>query len=202
MLRKFLGAAALATLIAGPAQAVEFGFTGTVQFGTFSGTVGVGSLIIDDELLQNVGEESVTPLDSEIFSLTFTIFDQTFTAANDVDFPEFPEAFFVDGALDALDFVVSEYDLGPGLIDGEEGGEQILTEINQEGVFGFSFEGLFGELPPIDDEFVLAATAVTVPDLAVFVDEIGPQPVPVPATLPLLAGALLVAGAVARRRRS
>lgn len=194
MIRTFLGAAAVAALLSAPANALTINFTGTVVDGTFAGTVGTGSLTFDEGLLTNVGSEELSPQTDELFALSFTIFGETFTQDDDVDQPEFPLALFFDGVLDDFDYVVSEVNLS--------GEPQTLIDIAQEGVFGFSLGfGLFDDEID-DDQLPSLQSAVALPNFNVFVDEFGLQPVPLPATLPLLAGAFLLAGAAVRRRRA
>lgn len=197
MIRALLGAAAIAALLSAPASALtRIDFTGTVVNGTFADTIGTGFVEFDESLLVGVDEEELSPQLDPAFNLSFTIFGQIFSQADDVDQPEFPLALFFDGVLEDFDYVVSEVNLS--------GEPQTLTPIAQEGVFGFSLGfGFFGE-EIIPDGIPVASlgSITTLPNFNVFVDEFGLQPVPLPATLPLLAGAFLLAGAVVRRRRA
>ena len=195
MIRTFLGAAAVAAMLAAPAHALtRIDFTGAVVNGVFADTVGTGFVEYNEALLTNIGAEELSPQLDAAFDLSFTIFGQTFTPADDINQPNFPFALFFDGVLDGFDFIVSEYQLDPG------GDPQTLTDITQVGVFGFSVEGLFVEQGLPENEEFPSILAVALPDFDVFVDDFGPQVVPLPATLPLLTGALLLAGVAARRR--
>lgn len=194
MLKKLLGAAAMTVLLAGPAQAVTpttIDLFGEVFEGPFAGTTGSGFVTFDADFLD--GETTLSPLDG-LIELSFTLFGQTFTAGDDIDFDDFPTiSFDENGVMIDINYVVSE-------VPFEDDLGQILTDIDEPGVLGFSF---FGGL--IDDDFpdenelpqLLAVTQNPLFSGVISID----TAVPLPATLPLLAGALLVGGAVARRRK-
>lgn len=204
MIKRILGAAAVAALMASPSQALTtIDLFGDVVAGPFTGTTGSGFVTFNEDLLGVEEDEFLTlsPAVDADFVLEFTIFGQTFTAANDIDFPEFPEVFFElvevgqfansDGRqydMVGIDFVV------------EEDSETNPTAIDEEGVFSI---GLFGDDLGegfLDGPFLLSLTGQN-PQFngVVVINDIGAA-VPVPAMLPIMAGAILV-GAFAVRRR-
>lgn len=87
------------------AAIVTESLTGTVVDGPLIGSVGTGSFSYDDNLLVGSGEESLPPQD---FTLDFSIFGQSFTKEDDIDYPTFPLLGFFDGMPVYLDFIVAD----------------------------------------------------------------------------------------------
>ena len=136
------------------------------------------------------------PLDLVVLDLEFTIFGQTFTEENDIDFPGGPFLFidFETGELNAIDFIVSE------AVEDDEF-DINTTEIEQDGVFEFSFGLPFGEddfpidigFPPdfFDGENLFAVANADGPSITVDVIVNGVvAEVPLPATAWLLIAGL------------
>lgn len=160
-----------------PARAalVTESLTSLVSGGTFDGAVGLGSFSYDDSLLAGVGDEFINAANG--LTVEFTIFGQTFTEANDIDFDVFPELAFADGVPVVLEFLVGE----PALT-GYLGGTN-PTEITEPGVLGL----VFGDLVP-------EASGAYGADITVV------EVVPEPAGIACVAALGLVAFAFCRRR--
>ena len=127
-------------------------FTGSVIGGPFAGTVGTGSLGFDDVDVAALGAglQSLTPGSAPAgFSVSLTIFGQTFTELDDVDFNIAPSIRFVDGVLTGLDFLI----------------DSSVTSITQSGVAQISIFGNFvpSTQPNIDFNIVVEAIP-TVPE--------------------------------------
>ncbi len=141
---KKLGVIACALLMSSAVNAtiITNNLFGEVLSGSFAGTTGSGSFSYDNTLITGVGDEML--LGTE-FDLEFTIFGQTFTNADDIDYPEFPELVFFDGLVVAIDFVVE------GII-------------NEPGVDNFSIIDLFEVAPgEFETEVNVNQTAIPVP---------------------------------------
>jgi hypothetical protein len=97
-----------------------------IVFGPATGETGTIAVFYDTDDITGSGLES---LGSSDFSLELMLFGQTFTEANDVDFPGFPELGFADGVIVFIDYIISETDLfnptaiDDPRIDGIAGGE-------------------------------------------------------------------------------
>ena len=210
MLRTFTSVTAAAILaVSAPASALTVDLVGSVVAGEFEGTVGTGQLTFDENLLvglqpdEELGFATLSPDVDPMFALTFTIFGQTFTEADDVDAPEFPSAFFGDtNELLGIDFQVSEFPF-------TEGGQAI--EIDQEGVFEIAiFPPFFLDIliPDLDFPFgvvneggVIGLQEIEPFEVLIAVNnDFGV--VPLPATLPMLLGALALGGVALRRRKA
>lgn len=191
MVIRTLAAAALAAILALPAHAFTVNITGEVIDGTFAGEVGTGTIVFDPLNADETG--LITNL-----SLSFNIFGQDFTEADDIDIAfGFP---FVtindDGFVDSINFFVSE-DSTQGFNLPEDAN---VTDIVQPGVIGFS---LFGPFELLALQSASTSSLVANPDQEAFFEVIVDEVVvPVPAALPMMAGVLAVFGLVARRRRA
>lgn len=225
-------------LLASPAAALTtFNLVGTVENGAFAGTMGTGSVTFDETKLElpppdiDIDVDSITPSGVIIdgpppdilpilmfpdFTLEFSIFDQTFTQADDIDFPEFPTlAFGIIPVLEDPDF--GELPTTLGVIDGEfefvplfldffvseetffDG--QNPTEIDQPGVFNIGFGPLFpdepfGEFPDFTLQSIGPSQTTPTFTASIFVNN-----VPLPAGLPLMLTVIAVGAAVARAKR-
>ena len=86
-----------------------------IVFGPATGETGTIDVSYDDLDISGVGNET---LDSSQFTLEMMLFGQTFTEANDVDFPGFPELSFIDGTIVFIDYIINENALSnPTAID-------------------------------------------------------------------------------------
>ncbi len=85
------------------AKIITENLVGEVFHGAFSGELGAGSFSYDAALLTGLGEET---LNSDKISIEFTVFGQSFTKVDDVDFPSFPLLDFYDGTPVSLEFAV------------------------------------------------------------------------------------------------
>ena len=73
------------------------------------GETGTGSITYDETLV--VPDGFISPDTDPTFALSFTIFGQTFTEADDIDFSGFPElSFDATGIPEFLDYIVNEAD--------------------------------------------------------------------------------------------
>ena len=79
-----------------------------IVFGPATGETGTIDVSYDDGDIGGTGNET---LDSSQFTLELMLFGQTFTGANDVDFPGFPELSFTDGVIVFIDYIINENDL-------------------------------------------------------------------------------------------
>lgn len=158
----------------GSAQAVTtFTLNGEVVGGPFDGTLGTGFFSYDESALTNIGSEFLTPGDGLI--VEFTLFGQTFSTSDDIDFNAFPELEFFDGQIFSLAFLVSEVPTFGGAN---------TRPINQTGVQAFELFDLFDNgAGGFDAPITVTAVAV-----------------PLPASLPLMLAALGALGFAARRR--
>lgn len=71
---------------------------------------GFGSFTYDSILVTGVGTEDLSPFGGLLLSFTFEVLGQTFTAADDVDYPFLPVVTLVDGTPDHVDFWVVDSD--------------------------------------------------------------------------------------------
>ncbi|MEM7239208.1 MAG: hypothetical protein AAF501_15490, partial [Pseudomonadota bacterium] len=144
------------------------------------------------------------------FSLSFSIFDQEFTEANDIDFPEFPTLAFgilpigpppdvtiteTQGVLGDgfefvplfLDFFVAEQTFSD---------DQVATEIIQPGVFSIGFGPLLNEgLPDLNP-----LSIVTTQETPTFTSTIFVNNVPLPAGFALMLTVIAIGAGLARAR--
>lgn len=186
-----------ATMSQAAVQTVSFEVEVIGDLPAYVGTMGFGAITYDDAALTGVGEEAMAinaytadpfdPFDYDVapgllgFSLTLfpgTAIEQTFTAADDEDYPDFPELYFYDGQLFGTDYLVDEHDvaiLAPGV----------------HTLFAAFFPGLGGEFFP----------AIPGGDAAYLTVVLVSADIPVPAALPLMLGGLGWLGVAARRRK-
>jgi hypothetical protein len=153
-----------------------FDISGTVVGGSQDGAVGTGTVTFDESLLTGVNGETANPAVDPNFALSFMLFGQLFSALDDINFDDFP-LLTVDamGTPTDIDFVVDEADaVNP-------------TDIAQAGITAFDLFGLTSD--PLTGGFT---TNISVTEVSA---------VPIPATLPLLLGGLLIGGYVVRRQK-
>ncbi|OLP18012.1 hypothetical protein BST81_13305 [Leptolyngbya sp. 'hensonii'] len=98
-------------LVAGEVQqataaTVAYDFEINLTSGTFAGQTGFGQVTYDDAVLTGFGEEIIEVDDG--LSIVFNFAGQDYTEADDVGFDPavFPSAFFNNGVLNGIDFVV------------------------------------------------------------------------------------------------
>lgn len=111
-----LGALTLAAALQ-PAQAalVQFDFSTTVSTGPFSGQVGTGFIRFDDAFVSGL----VSPgAGNGSLEIGFSFLGQSFTEANDADFPNFPQVTLFDGQPVGIDFVMVDGASGVDFLDG------------------------------------------------------------------------------------
>lgn len=229
------------------ADAASFTFGVVVGNGALAGTTGSGTVSYDEALFigeglgagdlytfQAPGEgpvASAVSLDPKFsLSVSLSIFGQTFTEVNDIDYSLYPilgvqtgpaefGPFDGEPELGPFDVFVSD----PGLLpdgavvnalpqfldfavsevplDGEGDGDN-TTEIVMAGIAGFRMCALFGECP--DDILTLLSAAITPTDLSavtITVDYASVAPIPVPAALPLFGSGLAMLGFAGWRRK-
>ena len=211
-MRAILTASALtaAALVAAPAAAAPLDFFFNIltvsDDPAYDGLSGSGTVTIEDTLLTGVGEEILllSTADSGgdpgevvggLLSLSVTMFtgqsfEQAFTQDDDVDFPDFPQALFIDGELDAIDFVVAE-----AFADN-------LTPIDAPDVISFGsgfFEDLVGVAPAVATLSVTAPTAAVAAAPTFEFTVVTTSEIPLPAAAPLMLVGL--AGFAALRRK-
>jgi hypothetical protein len=107
-------------------------WTVNIVGGPYNGVVGTGSFSYDNAQLV-FGDETLSPTTS--LTLSLTIFGQTFTEVDDIDFTSFPRVDFSAFVPVNMDYIVSETDLDNP------------TPINQGGVRSFSAQGPLVPLP-------------------------------------------------------
>lgn len=76
-----------------------------VVFGPGAGERGTMNVTYDSEAITGTGDEVLSAVE---FQLVMTLFGQTFTGEDDVDFPGFPELRFSDGTIAFIDFIIDE----------------------------------------------------------------------------------------------
>lgn len=157
-MKTIFAAAALSCGLASMASAavVDFDFHVFDAGGSLLSDDGV--LSYDDALVAPSGLTILAPADG--ISISVTLFGTPYTIVNDVDFPDFAQFNFVDGALTFINYV---------LVDG---------------VNGVDFGG-----QPFDNLALLEDLTFNTAENAYFVSA-APAAVPLPAGLPLLVGGL------------
>ena len=175
---------ALAGTLATYAHATVFTFSIITAHaeGTYDGLTGSGTVTYDESLLSGIDRETLEG--NGDFDLTMTLLGQTFTDEDDINFPDYPELYFMDGMPIELDYIISEVSEP---IDGE-GSPSNPVEIDALGVFDISLY----ELNPTPGEAHDFAVIVFINDAL--------APIPEPSSAGLL-GILGLGIALARRQR-
>ncbi|TWU06980.1 hypothetical protein CA54_53840 [Symmachiella macrocystis] len=89
------------------AEIITTSFTGTVINPLpYAGTTGIGTFSYDDAGLTGIGPEIVAAPSG--LMIDFTIFGQTFTQLDDIQYNAFPQLTLLEGVPDYLDFVIDE----------------------------------------------------------------------------------------------
>lgn len=178
------------------AAAVTYAITGTVTFTDqlgpgapdVTGTVGTGTVSFKSRLITGSGRETVS---GPKLKVSFTLFGQTFSGADDQDVPLYPKLRLKDGKPKVLDFAVSEIGFNP-------------TDILAPDIQAF--------FTRTDVKLVRLGRRQYGAELMAVTTEPAPPPgaappaaVPLPAALPLAAGGpalLALLALLARRRRA
>src|SRR4051794_1654014 len=97
---------ALLLVATGPAAAVPIiqGFEVTAANGPLVGQTFTGTFSYDNSLLTGSGTEYIDP--TQGLTVSFTFGGITYTQVNDLNYPDYPLAAFVNGDLAHLDFLV------------------------------------------------------------------------------------------------
>lgn len=172
-------ASAMLVSVSANAAIVTENFSVSVLDGEFIGTTGSGFFSYDNSLITGFGNETIDA--NSGLALELTVFGQTFTEANDIDYSGYPALTFLDGAISSLDYYVSE-SMCFDCID------QNITDIIKDGVYDFSIYPLT-KLADGSFEAVLSVNGSI-------------NPVPVPAAVWLFGSGLIGLAGVARRKKS
>lgn len=154
------------------AAIVQVPFRAIVFDEFYHGSIGTGTFSYEDSTLNRSGEQFVSAGNNTGFSIEFDFLGGHYSAANDVDYADFPRLRFSNGFLSSVDYVVSRLPQFPN-----------RTDILQPDIGTLSMQDVL--FPDGAGGF---RTALTV----------SPVPSPIPAAGFLLGPALLT---VLRRRR-
>lgn len=122
----------------------------TIDGGLYDGTTGSGSFSYNTSVFVT-GNEVLTPSFGNL-SVSMTILGQTFTQANDVDFPTYPQLTFSGFAPSLMNYLIREEVKNP-------------TAINQPGVSEINF--IFA-LAPATAGYTSIGTIAAVPEPSSF----------------------------------
>lgn len=107
ILQAAIALALAAALPSSQAALVQFDFITSVASGPFSGQAGTGFLRFDDAFGSSFGSSTVSAgAGNGSLEISFTFLGQSFTQANDQDFPNFPQVTLFDGVPVGIDFVL------------------------------------------------------------------------------------------------
>ena len=184
-IKLFAATAALAlALAASQAGAVTYNLSVEAENGVFAGLVATGSITWDETLVNPVGFTALSwsggasgSVTDNSLAISLTAGPEIFTQTDDIDWPDFPLFSFFDGLLTSINYIVMDY--------------STPVDLAFYGVEGFTINLDAGAA--LDGDTVYASAIVK------YLDD--PSPVPLPAGMPLLAGALGLL-ALARRRRA
>lgn len=97
-----------------PVQAatITYNFEVTVTEGNYLGKYN-GNFSFDNSVLTNRGDEIITQANGNL-SLLFTFLNQTYTIQDELEFPAYPGAYFRDGRLLGLSYLVVPPKSDPG----------------------------------------------------------------------------------------
>ena len=161
---------------------VTYNLTGTVVTpGDFFGETGTGSFSYDDIYITGSGLESINAFSS--LTVDFTIFGQTFTEVDDLDYTVFgsPELDFSDGTPVSLNFWISEIPELPGGTN--------TVDILQPGIV-------------MIDTWNPASATNLIPVAGGFEVDVFVETVPIPSAVWLFGSGLIGLIGVARRKKS
>lgn len=105
----------LLTIFAHPAFAapvtidLDIEITSDITGGTYLGEQGQGTISYNDDIFGTILTGScpeTLEINSGAFTLAIDILGLNLTPADDVDYPLYPQLFFIDGVFDGLDFLV------------------------------------------------------------------------------------------------
>jgi hypothetical protein len=139
---------------------IAYNLSGTViTTGPFFGSTGSGSFSYDDSFVTGSGTETINP--SSSLKVHFTIFNQSFTEANDLDAAfGAPDLTLIDGVPVFLDFYLSEL---------ADGASTNIVSINEPGIIEIDTWNLSGiNLTQITDGFEVTVSVSAVPIPATF----------------------------------
>lgn len=177
-----LGCAA-SLMAAVPAGAVTYTLQVTAINGALAGQSATGTITWDQTLVPTSGTASLSKtggafgsIADPTLALMLTAGPEVFTEADDLGAPDYPIFAFFNGDLVAIDYSVTD--------------ASTSADLSAYGVTGFSVDFFGGT--------TLSANGVTA---TARVNYISVAPVPLPAGLPLMAGAMGLL-ALARRRRT
>ena len=83
------------------AAPVTYHFTVEVTEGSLAGNTFEGEFTYEDSTLTGQGEEVLRVEDG--LSVSMTMLEQTITETDDVDYPDYPQLLFTDGAVERLE---------------------------------------------------------------------------------------------------
>ena len=184
LIAKFLVALVAVTSFSANSAPVTYNLTGTVVTpGDFFGETGTGSFSYDDIYITGSGLEYIDA--SSSLTVDFTIFGQTFTEVDDLDYTELgaPELILDDGTPVSFDFWISEIPelpFGTNTVDILQPGIVMIDTWNPANPDNFN-------LIPVEGGF----------EVDVFVETI-----PIPAAVWLFGSGLIGLIGVARRKKS
>jgi hypothetical protein len=103
-------AGGLGAIAPGLAEPIIYDFTVNVRTGSLAGNHFSGTFRFDREAMTGTGRETIAVEDGLAIKMQF--YGMYFGAADDVDYPEFPQVNLDDGEVESLDFWVEPGDRG------------------------------------------------------------------------------------------
>jgi hypothetical protein len=159
--QKFQGVAGLTAALlvsallmqAEPASAANIRNTFSINVinGPGTGTTGTGFFDWDDAAVPTTGGLSASLSNGGLLGLSVTLFGQTFTAADDINQPQFPTVSFLNHIPQSVDIIFSEVGLGH------------LIAINEPGIARISIRDNLVATPGGAQNFSTTANTTAVP---------------------------------------